>query len=440
LRNALLASATAQTLTHFLAQLPPTDLETLQFDWQIWARDDQLPPRVAATGEPWRTWLFIGGRGAGKTRAGAEWIRGEAQALAGVRPKRLALIGPTIQHVRAVMIEGVSGLLAIHPEQDRPIFEPSKNQLTWPNGTIGQMFSADEYETLRGPQFDAAWCDELCRWKKAQAAWDMLQLALRMGETPRAVITTTPKSSPTLKRIISDPSTAVTHATTSANAANLSPVFLAEVTRRYAGTATGMQELEGQIIEDHSGGLWRREWFDQNRVAAAPELSRIVVAVDPPVSAGASADACGIVVAGLGVDGRGYVLADRTIHGREPQIWARAAVAAWRDFQADRIVAEVNQGGDLVVLVLQQVDPTVTVRKVRASRGKWLRAEPVAALYAEGRIAHVGEFLALENQMVAFDGTPASAGTKSPDRLDALVWAFTDLMITSGTKPTVRAL
>ncbi len=258
----------------------------------------------------------------------------------------------------------------------------------------------------------------------------MLLLALRIGDTPRAVITTTPKASNLLKKLVKDDTTVITHATTSANAANLSATFLSDVTRRYAGTATGAQELDGQIIEDRSGGLWRRDWLAQGRVAAKPELVRIVVAVDPPVTAHVNSDACGIVVAGLGQDGRGYVLADRTIKGREPQVWARAAIAAWRDFEADRIVAEVNQGGDLVVLVIHQVDPTVAVRKVRAQRGKWLRAEPIAALYAEGRVSHVGEFLALENQMIAFDGTPASTGSKSPDRLDALVWALTDLMIT----------
>lgn len=441
MRSASSASRSAAETQRLLSELPPDSLERLAYDWHIWARDEQLAPLTTANGEPWRTWLFLGGRGAGKTRAGAEWIRAEALGLPpSGRPKRLALVGPTIQHVRAVMIEGISGLLSIHPAHERPHFEPSKNQLVWPNGAIAQMFSADEYETLRGPQFDAAWCDELCRWKHAQKAWDMLQLALRLGDTPRAVVTTTPRASPLLKTLVADASTAVTHATTAANAANLSPAFLSEVTRRYAGTATGAQELEGQIIENQTGGLWRRDWLDQARVKERPELIRIVVAVDPPVSATVNSDACGIVVAGLGVDGRGYVLADRTIKGREPQIWARAAIAAWRDFEADRIVAEVNQGGDLVVLVLQQVDPTVTARKVRAQRSKWLRADPVAALYAEGRVSHVGEFLALENQMVAYDGTSASTDTKSPDRLDALVWALTDLMITSNTKPTIRSI
>jgi phage terminase large subunit-like protein len=438
-----------------LQQLAPTELAALTHDWHVWARDTQLPPLTTAVGHPWRTWLFLGGRGAGKTRAGAEWIRAAAsggplrataavkrnsQRTSGPRAKRLALLGPTIQHVRAVMIEGVSGLLAIHPDHERPTFEPSKNQLVWPNGTIAQMFAADEYETLRGPQFDAAWCDELCRWRRPQAAWDMLQFALRLGDNPRAVITTTPKVSQLLKNLVKDPFTAVTHDTTAANRANLAETFLTEVTRRYAGTALGEQELEGQIVEQYTGGLWRRDWLAETRIEKAPALSRIVVAVDPPVSSHATSDACGIIVAGLGVDGRGYVLADRTIKGREPQVWARAAIAAYHDFQADRLVAEVNQGGDLVVLCLHTVDDTVPVKKVRATRAKITRAEPISALYAEGRVSHVGEFLQLENQMIGFDGTSPSLGSKSPDRLDALVWALTDLMLTTSQKPIIRSL
>jgi phage terminase large subunit-like protein len=435
------ASSNSQLLHHLLHDLTPRELAELTFDWQLWARESQLPPLISNGGGEWRTWLFLGGRGAGKTRAGAEWIRSQARTLHNRRAKRLALIGPTIQHIRAVMIEGVSGLLAIHPGHERPTYEPSKNQVVWPNGSIAQMFAADEYETLRGPQFHAAWCDELCRWKHPQQAWDMLQLTLRLGDQPRAVITTTPKASKLLKHLVADDATAVTHDTTSANRANLSAVFLSEVTRRYAGTSLGAQELEGQIVEQFSGGLWRRDWLNETRVVKAPDLVRIVVAVDPPVTANASSDACGIVVAGLGVDGRGYILADRTIKGREPQVWARATIAAYKDFEADRIVAEVNQGGDLVVLVIHSVDPTAPVKKVRATRGKWARAEPISALYAEGRISHVGEFTALENQMIAYDGTSSSLlSAKSPDRLDALVWALTELMLTTSAKPTVRTL
>lgn len=426
-----------------LADLSHAQILRLAFDWQVWARDSQLPPLATPSGIPWRTWLFLGGRGAGKTRAGAEWVRTEAMLRRSGRPMRIALVGPTIAHVRAVMVEGVSGLVAVHPTNERPHFEPSKNQLTWPGGAIAQLYSSEDPESLRGPQFDLAWCDELCRWKRAERTWDMLQLALRLGDAPRALITTTPSSQRIFKRLVADPTTAVTHATTAENAMNLAPTFLAEMRRRYGGTALGAQELDGEIIENFSGGLWRREWIEQNRAARAPELVRTIVAVDPPVSSNPDADACGIVVAGLGIDGRAYVLSDRTIKGREPQVWARAAVAAAKDFDASRIVAEVNQGGDLVVLVIHQVDASIPVRKVRATTGKWHRAEPVAALYADGRVVHVGEHVALENQLVAFaaDGTTAATlGGKSPDRLDALVWAITDLLLQKKSNPLIRSL
>ncbi len=361
----------------------------------------------------------------------------------GGRPLRIALVGPTIAHVRSVMIEGISGLLAVHPAGERPAFEPSKGMVTWPGGAIAQLFSSEDPESLRGPQFDLAWCDELCRWKRAERSWDMLQLALRLGDDPRTLITTTPSSQRIFKRLVADTTTAVTHATTADNATNLAPTFLAQMQRRYGGTALGAQELDGEIVEVASGGLWRREWIEQNRADRAPELTRVVVAVDPPVSSNSDADAYGIVVAGLGIDGRAYMLSDRTIKGREPQVWARAAVAAARDFEASRIVAEVNQGGDLGVLVIQQVDATIPVRKVRATTGKWHRAEPVAALYADGRVVHVGEHVALENQLVAFaaDGTTAATlGGKSPDRLDVLVWAITDLLLQKRSNPLIRSL
>jgi predicted phage terminase large subunit-like protein len=301
------------------------------------------------------------------------------------------------------------------------------------------MYAADDPDNLRGPQFDAAWCDELAKWRRAQNAWDMLQFALRLGRHPRAVVTTTPRPLALLKRLMADEATVTTRAKTTDNAANLAPSFLAGVLKRYGGTALGRQEIDGEIVEDRGGGLWRKSWLDQHRVAAPPELARIVVAVDPPVTSNANSDACGIIVAGLGEDGRAYVLADRTIRGREPAVWARAAIAAYRDFAADRIVAEVNQGGDLVVGVMRQVDASVPIRAVRATRGKWVRAEPVSALYAEGRVVHVGEWPELESQMCAF-GADGLAQGKSPDRLDALVWALTDLMLTNPRSPTIRTL
>jgi phage terminase large subunit-like protein len=410
--------------------------------WDIWGRDDQLPPLATAAGAPWRTWLILGGRGAGKTRAGAEWVKAQALGLAPFADgpvERIALVGETRHEVRSVMIEGVSGLLRLHGPLERPVFEPSKQQLVWPNGAIAQIFSAEDPDGLRGPQFAAAWCDELAKWRYAEETWDMLQLGLRLGTSPRQVVTTTPRPVPILKRLLADDGTVTTRSRTADNAKFLAPAFVAEITRRYAGTVLGRQELDGELIEEVTGALWRRDWIEQQRVASAPPLHRIVVAVDPPVTATASSDACGLVVAGLGPDGRAYVLADRTVQGREPHMWARAAVAAYRDFQADRIVAEGNQGGDLVESVIRQVDRAVPIRLVRATRGKWVRAEPVAALYAEGRVAHVGRHEALEAQMLAF-GADGLVQGKSPDRLDALVWALTELILDAPPRPGVRML
>ena len=413
----------------------------LAYTWEGWAREDQLAPAATEAGAAWRTWLVLGGRGAGKTRAGAEWVRARALGAphSQQRARRIALVGETIGQVRSVMIEGLSGLLSIHAPHERPKFEVSRNQLVWPNGAIAQIFAADDPDSLRGPQFDAAWCDELCKWRRPERAWDTLQFALRLGLLPQCVVTTTPRPIGLLKKILADAATVTNRSRTADNAANLAPVFLAEMQRRYADTPIGRQELEGEIVEDRMTGLWKRHWLSQARLAARPELRRIVVAVDPPVTSTAGADSCGIVIAGLGVDGRGYVIGDRTIQGRDPATWAHAAVAAYHDYQADRIVVETNQGGDLVVGVFKGIDANLPVTKVHASRGKFLRAEPVSALYAEGRVAHVGEFPELERQMCDFAADGLSNG-RSPDRLDALVWALTELMLTSTRKPLIRPL
>jgi phage terminase large subunit-like protein len=429
-------------LADALTTLDEGCLSFLLNDWQLWARDDQLPPWTTASGDAWRVWLILGGRGAGKTRAGAEWVRAKALGIPPVGERqawRIALVGETFADVRRVMIEGVSGLLSVHADGERPQYEASKLQLVWPNGSVAQIFSAESADSLRGPQFDAAWCDELAKWREPEAVWDMLQFGLRLGEHPEIVVTTTPRPIPLLKQIMSDAGTVTTRAATQANALNLAPSFVAEMSRRYAGTALGRQELLGEIVDEQAGSLWRRDWIESARVADCPELSRIVVAVDPPVTATASSDACGIIVAGLGADGRAYIAADRSLQGREPHVWARAAVRAYQEFAADRVVAEVNQGGDLVVSVLRQIDDSVAVRQVRATRGKWLRAEPIAALYAEGRIAHVGVLPVLEEQMLAF-GADGLARGRSPDRVDALVWALTDLMLDRAAPPGIRQL
>ena len=424
------------------ATLDASALSRLVHDWQLAARSDQLPPPFAQDGLPWRTWLVLGGRGAGKTRAGAEWVRSEARRLTRTAPAgaaRIALVAETLHDARSVMVEGVSGLLAIHPASERPVFEPSRLQLTWPGGVVAQLYSAEDPDSLRGPQFHAAWCDELAKWRSPERAWDNLQFALRLGSHPRQLVTTTPRPIPLLRLLMQDAATVISRARTFDNKDHLAPSFLAEMARRYEGTLLGRQELDGEIIADVAGALWRADWIEAARVEAAPELTRIVVAVDPPVTATPESDACGIVVAGLGVDRRGYVLADRTLQGREPAAWARAAVAVYRDFKADRIVAETNQGGDLVIDVIRQIDDGVPVSKVYATRGKWLRAEPVAALYAEGRISHVGRFKELEAQMLSFGASGLSKG-RSPDRLDALVWSLTELMLGQRPLPGVRLL
>lgn len=424
-----------------LAELTAQELAFVRYDWQLWARDDQLPPPDGEDGPPWRTWLLLGGRGSGKTRAGAEWIRSLATKISrdGVDAPRIALVGKTINDVRNVMIEGVSGLLAVHPPDVMPAFEPSKRRLTWPSGAVAELFSADECEGLRGPQFAFAWCDELAKWREPHKAWDMLQFALRLGETPRVLVTTTPRPLPIVKAIMKDARTALVRLKTEDNAEHLSPAFVAEMVRRYADSDLARQELHGEIIDDSETSLWRRAWIDAERVTEAPPVTRTVVALDPPVTATRSSDACGIVVAALGEDKRGYVLADRTVQGREPKAWAEAALAAYDDFAADALVVEVNQGGDLIAEVLRQFRPNLPVSNVRATRGKWLRAEPVAALYAQGRVCHAGRFAALEDQMCAFDAT-GRVGGRSPDRVDALVWALTDLMLQTATMPSIRRL
>ncbi len=411
-------------------------IERLLNDWNLWARSDQLPPQGT-----WTTWLILGGRGAGKTRAGAEWVRGIAlgNSNSDTFAPRIALIGETLSDVRSIMVEGISGLLAIHADHERPKFEPSKRQLVWKNGAIAQIFSADDPESLRGPQFSHAWCDELAKWRLAPECWDMLQFGLRLGKRPRQVVTTTPRPTPLIKQLMDDASSTVTRAATQMNAANLAPAFLETIVSRYRGTRLGRQELDAEILEDRPDALWPRGLIEQCRVAAPPPLERIVVAVDPPITSGKRSDACGIIVAGLGADERAYVMGDATVEQAAPLEWARAVVDAYHRVAADRVVAEVNQGGEMVAAMIAQVDAGVPVRMVRATRGKWLRAEPVAALYEQGRVSHVGAFPELEDQMADF-GRDGLSGGASPDRVDALVWALSELVLRGGVPPRVRKL
>jgi phage terminase large subunit-like protein len=419
-----------------LAGLSKADLEALLHHWCLYARDDQLPPE----GDDWTIWLLLGGRGSGKTRAGAEWVRGLALGLAGFAAApvgRIALVGETYADVREVMVEGVSGLMRVHPTAERPLHTPSRRRIEWPNGAVAQCFSAEDPEALRGPQFDAAWCDELAKWPDAEATFDMLQFGLRLGARPRQLITTTPRPIPLLKRLIADPRCVTRRATTAANRFNLAPRFLDAILDRYKGTALGRQEIDGEIVEDRPDALFPRAMIDAAREDGAPDLLRVVVAVDPPAG-GRRGGVCGIVAAGRDAAGVVHVLEDASIEAAKPERWAGEAIAAYRRWEADALICEVNQGGDMVAAVIAAIDPTVPVSPVRATRGKRLRAEPVAALYAKGRVRHAGPFGPLADQLAAF-GPDGTADGASPDRVDALVWAVTALALTGReAAPRVR--
>ena len=420
-----------------LAGLDRRWLTVLDRDFGLLSHNHQFTER-----DDWTTWLMLCGRGAGKTRAGAEWVRAMSQGIAPYADKPvgpIALIGETEHDAREVMIEGVAGIMSLYPNGHRPKWISSRRRLEWSNGIWAQTFSAEDPDSLRGPQFAAAWLDELAKWKHAEATFNMLQFGLRLGERPRQVITTTPRPTALIKKLMRDTGTLVTRASTAANRFHLAPAFLDMVESRYAGTQLGRQEISGEIIEERADALWSRATIEQCRVDAAPALMRIVVAVDPPVSAGKRADACGIVAAGIAEAGAIYVLEDATVAGLSPTAWAAKAISVWRRFSADALVVEVNQGGDMVKTVIAEADPTVPVTSVRAHRGKWLRAEPVAALYEQGKVRHAGVFAALEDEMCDFGVEGLSSG-RSPDRLDALVWAVTALSFGAKAQPRVRGL
>jgi phage terminase large subunit-like protein len=440
-----IACADAELQKQFLDELDEGELLALPFLFEFWALDHQMPPAGA-----WRTWVVMGGRGAGKTRAGAEWVRSMvegAMPLDAGRCRRVALVGETIEQVREVMIFGDSGILACSPEDRKPDWEAGRKRLVWPNGAVATVHTAHDPDGLRGPQFDAAWVDELAKWKKGQETWDQLQFALRLGDDPRVCVTTTPKNVDVLKRLLASPSTVSTHAPTEANAANLAGSFLEEVRARYAGTRLGRQELDGVLLADADGALWTTGMLEGVRVDAVPDLDRIVVGLDPATTSGSAADECGIVVVGVQTRGpvqdwRAFVLADATVQGATPTGWARAAISAMERFGADRLVAEVNQGGQMVGEVLRGVDPLVPLKSVHASKGKVARAEPVAALYEQGRVSHLKGLDALEDQMCRMTARGYEGGG-SPDRVDALVWALHELMIEPAAKwraPGVRSL
>ena len=441
----LLACASAEEQERFFRDLDEGGLCALPFLFEFWAMPHQLPPEG-----DWRAWVILGGRGAGKTRAGAEWVRSKVE---GARPfdegacRRVALVGETQDQVREVMIFGDSGIMACSPPDRRPKWIATRKRLEWPNGAVATVHSAHDPDGLRGPQFDAAWVDELAKWRKSEETWDQLQFALRLGDQPQVCVTTTPRNVGVLKALLEAPSTVTSHAPTEANRANLAKSFLEEVRARYAGTRMGRQELDGVLLADAEGALWTSAALSAVRVAKAPDLDRVVVALDPATTSGKGSDECGIVVVGAQTQGppetwRAYVLADRTVKGASPAEWARAAIRARDEFNADRLVAEVNQGGQMVGEVIRQVDPLVPYKAVHASRGKVDRAEPVAALYEQGRGHHAGPLDALEDQMVKMTAR-GYEGAGSPDRVDALVWALHELMIVPAAewrRPGVRSL
>lgn len=397
-------------------------LDALESDWHSIARPEQLPPEG-----DWSTWLILAGRGFGKTRAGAEWIRSLAESG---RVERIALVGPTASDCRDTMVEGSSGLLAIAPNSNRPVYEPSKRRLTWNNGVQAAMFSSEEPERLRGPQFHAAWCDELGAWTHVEETWSMLQFGLRLGKRPRQIITTTPRPLKLLKELLKRKDVVITRGRTSDNAENLAPSFLNTIVARYEGTRLGRQELNAELLEDVPGALWTRELLEQTRRSkeALPPMKRIVVAVDPAVSVGEDSDETGIIVCGVGTDNHGYVLEDKS--GKYlPNEWAMKAVSAYQRWDADRIVAEANQGGAMVESTIRVISPNASIRLVHAKKGKITRAEPISALFEQNRAHLVGGFDILEDQLCTYE----AGASDSPDRLDSMVYGLTECMLE--TKP-----
>ena len=421
-----LAALPRKQLQEAIETLTDDEAAALLYDWKFWARPSQLPP----PGD-WRVWLILAGRGFGKTRTGAETTIDRVRR--GVS-KRVGLIAPTAADARDVMVEGESGILACSPPDFRPLYEPSKRRLTWPNGAVATLFSAEEPDRLRGPQHDFIWADEPAAWKYPET-WDMAMFGLRLGTNPQVVATTTPRPTRLIRDLVADPGTVVTRGTTYENARNLAPAFLTAIVKKYEGTRLGRQELNGEILDDNPGALWSRNVIEALRVREHPPLLRIVVGVDPAVTSDPKSDETGIVVAGVDAAGHYYVLADASLQGT-PLTWATAVKRVYDQYRADRVVAEKNNGGELVEANLRTVDRTLSYRGVWASRGKQTRAEPISSLYEQGKVHHVGTFPLLEDQMC--DWAPDS-GDPSPDRMDALVWAMTELTQSTTGRVSARS-
>lgn len=440
LKKILLNSSLRETLTQwnsnfeeFLDGLEPDiKFADVALYWRLHARPHQTPQF-----DDWLIWLLLGGRGAGKTRTGAEWVR-EQVAIHG--KSRIALVAPTFNDAREVMLEGESGLLNIGYPSERPTFSSSRRRLDWPNGAVGHIFTAEDPDGLRGPQFDAAWADEFCAWAYPEQTLSNLRLALRLGDYPQLVITTTPRPISALKNLMKTKGLLISRGSTADNADNLAPNFLSAMEEAYGGTRLGRQELGGEYIEDLDGALWSRDMLTAACIDVQPVCDKVILAIDPPVTSGQRSDACGLIVAGRvgeGRDAKAFILQDGTVQGRSPEGWAKAAIALAQYWEADYILAETNQGGELVSSVLRAVDPSIPIRAVHASRSKTARAEPVALLYEQGRVHHCGAFTELEDELAAL-GTQAL--THSPDRADALVWAVTELLLKHRAIPRIRQL
>lgn len=409
------------------ASLTEQERAYVSYEWERWARPDQLEPPA-----PWSTWLVMAGRGFGKTRMGAEWVRKIKE-----HHGRIALVGETAADVRDVMIEGESGILAISPPWDRPTYNPSKRQLQWENGAIVKTYSSEDPDQLRGPQHEAAWVDELAKFRYATDCWSNLQFGLRLGHWPRSLVTTTPRPLPIIRQLVTDKSTILTRGSTFANAANLAPQFLEAITARYGGTRLGRQELDAEILDDHPNALWRRQMLedafkrvisaDPQAIMAALGIRRVVIGVDPSGADDELGDSQGIIVAGISPSQGIFVLEDATVR-ESPDGWARQVSNAFEKWRADRIVAERNYGGEMVRHTIRTHNPRLPVTLVTASRGKHVRAEPIAGLYEQKKVRHIGRWTELEDQMCDFT-TTGYAGDGSPDRADALVWALTELAL-----------
>jgi phage terminase large subunit-like protein len=407
-------------------------LPAIEDRWDFWARKDQLPPEG-----DWRTWLLMAGRGFGKTRTGAEWVRAQAKENGDLR---IALVAATLAEARSVMVEGVSGLLNLDFDpKDSPVFEPSLRRLIWPSGAIATLYSAAEPDSLRGPEHHIAWADEVAKWSDGVAAWDNLELTLRLGDAPRIVATTTPRTVPLVRKLMALKDVTMTRGRMNDNRINLPRSYVSSMQDTYGGTRTGRQELDGELLEDIDGALWTRAMIEAARFnGTPPQMVRTVVAVDPPASK--EGDACGIAVVGRDDGGLIWLLADETVSGQSPHGWARAVARAYHHWQADRVIAEKNNGGDMVESVLRTADAALPVRLVHATHGKSARAEPVVSLYEQGRVRHVGAFPALEDQLCGMMAAGGYEGPgRSPDRADALVWGVWEIGLQMGRGgPRVR--